>query len=214
MWNPLLPIHHAVCTQQQLNATPDSCAVWKEQWYDKFENCAEEDILKNMGNQTVDGSHFEKYYGSQWGPSTLWLPIFFKISSFVFSRRKKFKKVWNNLRVSKWLQNCPLNFSFNLICNQHFSQCSAFLDYLISGQKKVSWEEKVFRSKEGILQDSMVLLPIKSVWNTPMMLENEQRSSVWIHSYVPKNGTYLVLAERISRLKNYPSDYIWFSDLF
>jgi len=27
--------------------------------------------------------------GSQWGPSTVWLPIFFRISYFVFSRRKK-----------------------------------------------------------------------------------------------------------------------------
>jgi len=45
--------------------------------------------------------NMEKYYGSQWGPSTVWLPTFFKISSFVFSRRKKFIQVWNNLRVSK-----------------------------------------------------------------------------------------------------------------
>ncbi len=31
--------------------------------------------------------------------------FFFKISSFVF-RRKKFIPIWNNLRVSKWWQNC------------------------------------------------------------------------------------------------------------
>jgi len=37
----------------------------------------------------------------QWDPSIVWLPIFFKISSFVFSIRKKFIQVWNNLRVSK-----------------------------------------------------------------------------------------------------------------
>jgi len=58
-----------------------------------------------MGNQTIDEPHwlsifFFSYYGSQWGPSTVWLPIFFKISSFVFSRRKKFIQVWNNLTVS------------------------------------------------------------------------------------------------------------------
>jgi len=29
-------------------------------------------------------------YGSQWGPSTVWLLTFFKISSFVFSNRKKY----------------------------------------------------------------------------------------------------------------------------
>ncbi len=30
-----------------------------------------------------------------------WIQIFFKISSFLFSIRKKFIQVWNNLRVSK-----------------------------------------------------------------------------------------------------------------
>jgi len=33
------------------------------------------------------------------------VPIVFKISSFVFSKRKKLIQVWNNLRVSKWWQN-------------------------------------------------------------------------------------------------------------
>uniref|UniRef100_A0A671L2M5 Collagen, type XI, alpha 2 n=1 Tax=Sinocyclocheilus anshuiensis TaxID=1608454 RepID=A0A671L2M5_9TELE len=37
----------------------------------------------------------------QWGSATVWLPTFFKIS-FVFSRKKKFIQVWNNLRVSKF----------------------------------------------------------------------------------------------------------------
>jgi len=31
-----------------------------------------EDILKYVGNQTVDVPH--EYYGSQWVPSTVWLP--------------------------------------------------------------------------------------------------------------------------------------------
>jgi len=43
---------------------------------------------------------FVPYYWSRWGLSTVWLPLFFKISSFLFSRRKKFMQVWNNLRVS------------------------------------------------------------------------------------------------------------------
>jgi len=34
-----------------------------------------------------------------------WFPTFFKISSFVFSRRKKLTQIWNNLRVRKWWQN-------------------------------------------------------------------------------------------------------------
>jgi len=45
-------------------------------------------------------SIFFSYYGSQWGLGPVWLPIFLKISSFVFSRRKKFIQVWNNMRVS------------------------------------------------------------------------------------------------------------------
>jgi len=32
--------------------------------------------------------------------NTVWLPTFFKIPSFVFSRRNKFIRVWNNMRVS------------------------------------------------------------------------------------------------------------------
>jgi len=43
----------------------------------------------------------KKYYGSQWDPLTVWLPTFFKISSFEVGRRKKFIQVWNNLRVRK-----------------------------------------------------------------------------------------------------------------
>jgi len=59
--------------------------------------------VKNIiGNKTVDGPNdFHnmekkniKYYGSQWGLSTVWLPTFFKIS-------KKFIQVWKNLRVSR-----------------------------------------------------------------------------------------------------------------
>jgi len=33
--------------------------------------------------------------------SMVWSLTFFKISSFVFNRRKKFAQVWNNLKVSK-----------------------------------------------------------------------------------------------------------------
>jgi len=47
----------------------------------------------------------KKYYGNQWCPSTVWFQSFFKIYSFVFSRRKKLIQVCNNLRVSKWWQN-------------------------------------------------------------------------------------------------------------
>lgn len=39
------------------------------------------------------------YCESQWVPTTVWLPIIFKISS-VFNRRKKRIQDWKNLRVS------------------------------------------------------------------------------------------------------------------
>jgi len=47
-----------------------------------------EDILKNACNQTVvidiaiDFQSMEEKKIKQWGPSTVWLPTFFKISSF------------------------------------------------------------------------------------------------------------------------------------
>ncbi len=61
------------------------------------------DILKNVNNQTVDGSHWLPWYpppppapdyGSQWLPSTVWLLTFFKISSFVFSSFINYIQVW------------------------------------------------------------------------------------------------------------------------
>jgi len=60
-----------------------------------------EDILKTVGNQTAVDFHIcPLYYRSQWGSLTVMLAIFFKISSFVFSRRNQFIQVWNNLRLN------------------------------------------------------------------------------------------------------------------
>jgi len=64
-----------------------------------------QDILKNVDNQMILTSYFFlSYYRSQWGPSTVWLPILLKIS-FVLSRRKKFILVWNILRMTKCWKN-------------------------------------------------------------------------------------------------------------
>jgi len=45
-----------------------------------------EDVLKNVGNQKVDGTPSEEinYYGSQWvsDSSAVWLPTIFEISIF------------------------------------------------------------------------------------------------------------------------------------
>jgi len=52
--------------------------------------------------------YYGLYYGSQWCQTNVWFQSFFKISSFVFSRRKKLVQVCNNLRLSKLWQK----FSF------------------------------------------------------------------------------------------------------
>ncbi len=61
-------------------------------------------ILKNVGNQIVDGSHWLPFfpsYGSRWLPSTVWLPTVFKITCFMPTRGKK---LWENLHfwVNFW----------------------------------------------------------------------------------------------------------------
>jgi len=48
-------------------------------------------------------SIFFSYYGSQWGPSNVWLPTCFKISSFVLNRRKKLLQVLEQLEGEKML---------------------------------------------------------------------------------------------------------------
>ncbi len=76
---------------------------------------------EEYGKQSSSGApltsmvFFFSYYGSQWCPKTAWLQTFFKISSFVFGRTKKFIQVWNYLWVSKWWQNFHfwVNYPFN-----------------------------------------------------------------------------------------------------
>ncbi len=65
------------------------------------------DILKKVENHTVSGpqwltQYFFSFYQSQCGPATVWLPTFFKIPYFVFSTRKKWIQVWDNMWVSKY----------------------------------------------------------------------------------------------------------------
>ncbi len=56
------------------------------------EKISKEDIFKNVGNQTVAGSHWLPQYGKILWKSLAtinWLPTFLKISSFLFNRRNK-----------------------------------------------------------------------------------------------------------------------------
>ncbi len=75
-----------------------------------------EDILKNVGNQTVDGPQKTILWKSMGHQLFVWLHTFFKMSSFMYNRRKKLIQVWNSLIVSKWWQkyNFWVNFHFNL----------------------------------------------------------------------------------------------------
>ncbi len=45
---------------------------------------------------------FFSFYQSQCGPATVWFSTFFKIPYFVFSTRKKWIHVWDNIWVSKY----------------------------------------------------------------------------------------------------------------
>jgi len=57
-------------------------------------------LFKGLVHPNYIYRHTHTHYGSQWDPSTVWLPIFFKISSFLFNGRKKLIQGWINLRVS------------------------------------------------------------------------------------------------------------------
>lgn len=64
-------------------------------------------IFKSLGSVVpTDFDSTEKYYGSQWGASNVWLHTFFKIYSLVFRKRK----VWNNLRFNKLWHHFWLNY--------------------------------------------------------------------------------------------------------
>ncbi len=56
----------------------------------------------------VDGSHWlplnaKKYHGSQWLPSTIWLPTFFKVSFFVLTVAIDFPRMEKKYHGSQWL---------------------------------------------------------------------------------------------------------------
>ncbi len=101
---------------------------------------------------------FSPYYGSQWLPSIVWLPTFFKIHvySFLFNRRKKLIPVWNNLSMSTWWQdfrfwtNCPFKWwCVNNLLHACFWVCSAvtrpceWVTVLDSGQTGVMFQHCV-----------------------------------------------------------------------
>jgi len=75
-------------------------------------------VTKQLMNPTGFNSFFFfcPYYGNQWGPSTVWFPIFLKISSF------EFIQVWNNMRVSQWWLKFHFWVNYPFIARQACSQ--------------------------------------------------------------------------------------------
>ncbi len=72
-----------------------------------------------------------------WCPKTAWLQTFFKISSFVFGRTKKFIHVRNYLRVSKWWQN------LNILVNYPFNHTSLYFNINWIGPRMILKEYSV-----------------------------------------------------------------------
>ncbi len=109
-----------------------------------------EDVLKNVGNQTAFGPHWLSifpYYGSQWGPAAIWFPTFFKVCSFMFNLRKKLMPVWSNVKVSKWWQNFHLwvNYSFNVGLRSFWSlKMMDHIDFF--AQKQLKYSSNIFLS--------------------------------------------------------------------
>ncbi len=93
------------------------------------------------------------YHGSQWGPSTVWLPTFLNISYFVLNRIKKLVlscKLWTILKILHKIISackfCPvflyavlLNNTFDMICVRSvlFSAMGKYLENL--SIKKLLW---------------------------------------------------------------------------
>ncbi len=133
---------------------------------------------EECGKQSSSGApltsivFFFSYYGSQWCPKTAWLQTFFKISSFVFSRTKKFIQVWNYLRVSKWQNflswvNYPFNTGFHATWAKSFSTLPPDSRTLVS-----KWNTKlalIWKEDFGPLGNSPVLL-LLSPGKTPLTL--------------------------------------------
>ncbi len=84
--------------------------------------------------------HLKKYYRSQWGPSTVWLPAFFKISS-MFHIRKKLEEV--ELRMTKFsflgeLSLSGLKKKKNLIeCNLTLAVSQTLFSFMLQQRKKM-----------------------------------------------------------------------------
>ncbi len=107
---------------------------------------SEECGKRSSSGAPLTSSVFIPYYGSQWCPKTAWLQIFFKISSFVFSRTKKFIQVWNDLRVSKWWQK------LHFWVNYPFKSCFKWDEFMLNTSRRK-------KSAKGVKGKTIFFLP-------------------------------------------------------
>ncbi len=109
-----------------------------------------EEFLKNcLTKQLLVAIDSIVFFGSQWLPTNVWLPTFFKISSFVLNGRKKLMRVrkWQNLNFwvnypfkSYWPQKQMFSF-------RELNKCKVF-PYLTVGhfQMQPAWVAVVWLS--------------------------------------------------------------------
>ncbi len=123
---------------------------------------------------TIDfHSIFFSYYGSQWCPKTAWLQqTFFKISSFVFGRTKKFIQLWNYLRVSKWWENLHfwVNYPFKSVNTEYL------LNTLFS--KRLNWVKTMLQKISISNNLCSIKLSVHHLFGIMIM-----KKCPWFHSF-------------------------------
>jgi len=78
-------------------------------------------VVSNLYEYLCSAEHKRRYFEEY--VICIWLPKFFQISSFVFSRTKKFLQVWNNMRCLNYY-NFWVNYPFNImLVFNNFEMC-------------------------------------------------------------------------------------------
>ncbi len=149
-----------------------------------------EDILKNVGNQTVSVSiDFHCMDKECNGTETIRLPTFFKISSLMLHRRKKVRQVWNIIRVSKWRQN------FNFCVDYHFNKVDFFYRHLWSNlrMKKRTWVTRWSIPARFTLTD--IRRHTLAAVFTMSVTHHWENTKVLAHNHYDQNSLYLEICK-------------------
>ncbi len=117
----------------------------------------------------------ENSYVSQWLPSAICLPTFFKISSFVLNKRKKHIQFWNDMGMSKSWHNFYIWGNFPFKCDEKHSR-----------ESLLSLCTHKYLFSLLILSASSVLCTFK-IWN---ILHSAH--SIWLSTLLFQKGTFLI----------------------